>query len=330
MRAVVLERYGGPEVLQLRDVPDLEPARGEVRVAVKATALNRADVLQRMGRYPQPGPKPAFEIPGLEFAGVVDRLGPEVSGFKQGDHVCGLLTGGGYAEQVVAHERMLIPVPESLAWEEATAIPEAFFTAFDALTDKGSLRAGDAVLVHAASSGVGTAAIQLARLLGARQVLATTRSPAKAERLESLGAGRVIVVAGAGFADEVLAATEGRGADVILDFIGPSYLEQNLKCAALEGRLVFIGILGGSKEAPLAVSQLLTRRLRLAGTSLRSRPIEQKMALTQRFIRELLPQFAAGRLRPVVDHTYPLSEAAEAHRRMESGGSFGKIVLTVA
>jgi putative PIG3 family NAD(P)H quinone oxidoreductase len=325
MRAVVLESYGGPEALVLRDVPDLQPGRDEVRVAVSATSLNRADLLQRRGKYPPPGPAPEFEIPGLEFAGTVDAAGPGVSGWKAGDRVFGLLPGGGYAEQVVTHERLLMAVPPGLTLEEAAAIPEAYFTAFDALTDKGALRPGDAVLVHAGGSGVGTAALQLARRLGAGRVLATTRTPEKAPRLLSIGADRAVV---GDFSRAVAEETGGRGADVILDFVGAPTWEANLAAAALEGRIVVVSFLGGA-HATLALSTVLQKRLRIVGTTLRSRPVEQKMALTQRFAREVLPWVAAGGLRPVIDRTFRLEDVAEAHRYMEDNRNLGKVVLAV-
>jgi putative PIG3 family NAD(P)H quinone oxidoreductase len=328
VRAVVLERYGGPEVLALRDVPDLEPGPGEVRVAVHATALNRADLLQRLGRYPPPGPRPQLEIPGLEFAGTVDRAGAGVTAWTAGDRVFGLLAGGGYADQVVAHERMLMRVPEGMGFPEAAAIPEVFFTAWDALVDKGGLRPNDAVLVHAAGSGVGTAAVQLARLLGAGRVVATTRTREKAGRLGSLGADRAVVVPDEEFGAAVLAETGNRGADVILDFVGAPYLERNLAAAALEGRIVLVSYLGGP-QASLPLAAMLSKRLRLVGTTLRSRPPEQKMALTQRFVREILPSFKPGGIRPVVDRAFRLDEIAAAHRYLEENRNFGKVVITV-
>lgn len=321
MRAVVLERYGGPEVLELREIPDLEPGPGEVRVAVAATALNRADLMERRGKYPPPGPKPRHEIPGLEFAGTIDRVGTGVAGWKAGDRVFGLLGAGGYAEQVVAHERMLLPVPEGMGFAEAAAVPEVFFTAWDAL-DQAGFRAGESLLVQAAGSGVGTAALQLGRLLGARRIWATTRTAAKAPRLEALGADRAIV----GAFEEIVHA-EG-GADVILEFLGGEALEKSLKAAAPGGRIVQISYLEGP-EARVPLGLLMFKRLRLLGTTLRGRPVEEKMALTQRFGRELLPHFRSGRLRPVVDRAFPLDDVAEAHRYMEENRNFGKIVLEV-
>lgn len=323
MRAVVLEKYGGPEVLTIRDLPDLDPGPGEVRVAVAATALNRADVLERLGKYPPPGPQPEREIPGLEFAGTVDRVGRGVTAWSAGARVCGLLALGGYAEQVVTHERMLLGLPGGMTFFEAAAIPEVFFTAWDALEDKAGFRTGEALLVHAAASGVGTAAVQLGRLLGARRVWGTTRTASKAPRVEALGADRVFV--GADFEEAVLA--EG-GADVILDFVGGAVVEKNLKAAATGGRIVQISYLAGS-DAQVSLGTLLFKRLRLVGTTLRGRPVEEKMVLTQRFAREVWPHFATGRLKPVIDSVLPFDRVAEAHRMMEEDRNFGKIVLQV-
>lgn len=327
MRAVVLDQYGGPDVLRVREIPDLVPGTGEVRVRVAATALNRADLLQRRGLYPPPGPRPEYEIPGLEFAGTVDALGPGVTGWKEGDRVFGLLPGGGYAEQVVTHERMLMPVPRDMSFEEAAAIPEVFFTAYDALVDRAGMHVGDVVLVHAGGSGVGTAAIQLAVAMGGT-VLVTVGSEEKARRAVALGAARAILYPSESFDTAVLEATGGRGADVILDFVGGPYLERNVRAAASEGRIVFIGTMGGTR-AEIDIGAVMRKRLRLIGTTLRARPPEQKMRLTQRFARQVLPLFEAGRLRPVVDRVFPLEAVAEAHAYMEANRNFGKIVLRV-
>lgn len=330
MRAVVLEGYGGPEVLHLREIPDPEPGRGEVRVAVEATALNRADVLQRLGKYPPPGPKPVFEVPGLEFAGRVEQLGPEVAEWKVGDRVFGLLAGGGYAERVVAHERMLLPVPPGVRWVEAAAIPEAYFTAWDALVDRAGLRPGETLLVHAAAGGVGTAALQLARILGAGALWATTRTPAKGERLKREGLADEVVVASEAqeIARAVVERTNGRGADVIFDFVGGPYLEANVAMAATGGRIIGLSYLGGARGT-LPLGALLFKRLTLVGTTLRGRPIEEKMLLTQRFRREVLPHVASGRVRPILDRVVPLEAIAEAHRLMEENRTFGKVAVRI-
>jgi len=245
MQAVVIEEYGSPEVLQLKELPNLEPSRGEVRVRVHASSLNRADIEQRKGNYPPPTPS-QYEIPGLEFAGVVDKLGEEVSNWQLGDRVFGLLSAGGYAEQVLVHERMLMPIPANLSFEQAAAIPEVFFTAYDALIDKANLQAGDTVLIHAGASGVGTAAIQLARVMGASTIFTTSRSAWKLEKCLQLGANKAINTAQEEFDRVVQGCTASRGVDIILDFVGAAYLEKNLNAAALEGRIVQIAMLSGS------------------------------------------------------------------------------------
>lgn len=328
MRAVVIEEYGSPEVLQLKEIPNLQPERGEVRVKVHASALNRADIEERKGNYPPPISS-EYEIPGLEFAGVVDKLGPEVSNWHLGDRVFGLLSAGGYAEQVLTHERMLMPIPPNLRFEQAAAIPEVFFTAYDALMDKADFQAGDTVLIHAGASGVGTAAIQLARVMGASLILTTSRSTWKLEKCLQLGANRAINTAEEEFDQVVLDATASRGVDIILDFVGAAYLEKNLNAAALEGRIVQIATLSGSSPQ-INLQKVLSKRLRLQGTTLRSRSIEQKMILTQKFAKQVLPLFADGRLKPLIDRSFKLQDVVEAHRYMENNSNFGKIILTIA
>ncbi|MBE3589293.1 MAG: NAD(P)H-quinone oxidoreductase [Firmicutes bacterium] len=327
MRAIVLEGYGGPEVLRWREVPDREPAADEVRVRVHATAVNRADILQRMGGYPPPGPKPEVELPGLEFAGEIDAVGRDVHGFRPGDRVMGLLAGGGYAEYVTTHHRLLMPIPDGLSFEEAAAIPEAWLTAYDALFMWAGARMGDRVLVHAGGSGVGTAATQLARAIGAT-VWTTVGSAEKAERSRALGAKRAIVYRQEDFVAVLREETGGRGADIILEFVGAPYLARDIEVAAVGGRIVVIGTMGGS-HAQVPLGPLLAKRLRIQGTTLRSRPLEAKAALTQDFAVHALPLFAEGVLRPVVDRVFPVQEAAEAHRYMEANRNFGKIVLRV-
>lgn len=327
MRAVVLEEYGDSDVLKLKEIPDLEPGHGEVRVNVAASALNRADIQQRLGQYPPPG-TPKYEIPGLEFAGVVDTVGSEVSQWKIGDRVFGLLGGGGYAEQVVAHERMLMAIPDNLSFEQAAAIPEVFFTAYDALIDKAGFQAGDIVLIHAGGSGVGTAATQLAKVKGAGSIFTTSRSAWKLEKSLEMGADRAIDTTTEDFDRVILEATDYYGADIILDFVGATYIEQNLKVAALGCRIVQIATLGGT-HAQFDLREIMNKRVRLQGTTLRSRPFEQKMALTQRFAKQMLPLFADGRLYPVIDKTFNLEEVAQAHRYMEDDSNFGKIVLKI-
>lgn len=328
MRAVVIEEYGSPEVLQLKEIPNLEPERGEVRVKVHASALNRADIEERKGNYPPPIPS-EYEIPGLEFAGVVDKLGSEVRNWRLGDRVFGLLSAGGYAEQVLTHERMLMPIPPNLTFEQAAAIPEVFFTAYDALMDKADFQAGDTVLIHAGASGVGTAAIQLARVMGASLILTTSRSTWKLEKCRPLGANQAINTTEEEFDQVVLDATASKGVDIILDFVGAAYLEKNLNAAALEGRIVQIATLSGSSPQ-INLQKVLSKRLRLQGTTLRSRSIEQKMTLTQKFAKQILPLFADGRLKPLIDRSFKLQDVVEAHRYMENNSNFGKIILTIA
>ncbi|GAA6618835.1 NAD(P)H-quinone oxidoreductase [Scytonema sp. NUACC26] len=328
MWAVILEEYGNSEVLQLKEIPNLEPERGEVRVQVHASALNRADIEQRKGNYPPPTPS-EHEIPGLEFAGVVDKLGAEVSNWRIGDRVFGLLSAGGYAEQVLTHERMLMPIPPNLTFEQAAAIPEVFFTAYDALTDKANFQAGDTVLIHAGASGVGIAAIQLARVMGASLILTTSRTNWKLEKCRALGATYTINTAEAEFDRVVLDATASRGVDIILDFVGAEYLEKNLNAAALGGRIVQIATLSGS-STQINLQKVLSKRLRLQGTTLRSRPFEQKMTLTQTFAKQILPLFVDGKIKPLIDRSFQLKDVAEAHRYMEDNSNVGKIVLTIA
>ncbi len=327
MKAIVISSHGGPETLQFRDVPDPIPGPEDLLVRVKATALNRADILQRMGQYPQPGPRPEFEIPGLEFAGEVLQAGPRVEGFVTGDRVMGLLAGGGYAEQVVTHHRLAMKVSASLSWHEAGATPEVYITAHDALAQCG-LVAGETVLVHAVGSGVGVAAIQVAKAMGASLVLGTAGSSEKLARARELGLDVAINYREQDFAAETLAATGGRGVDVILDVIGAEYWEKNMRSLAVKGRMVIVGLMGGA-AAQANLGMLLSKRLQVRGTVLRARPLEEKALATRAFEKSVLPHIASGRIKIVVDSVYPLAEAAEAHRRMEANANFGKIVLEV-
>lgn len=328
MRAVVLNGYGDVDVLQLRDIPEPDMGPEDVRVQVAATAVNRADVLQRRGRYPQPGRRPAFEVPGLEFAGTVTAVGDRVTGFKPGDRVFGLLPGGGYAAVAVSHERLVLPVPERLDWVAAAAVPEVFITAYDGLILQAGLRPGQRVLIHAGGSGVGTAAIQIARAAGA-YVFTTVGTAEKAAAVRALGAQRAIVYREEDFAAVVTAETAGRGVDVVLDFVGGPYLDRNIQCLGRGGRLVILGTLGGG-HGELAIGALMARRLQVMGSTLRARSLEEKAAVTQAFGRELWPLLADGTLRPVVDRVFDLAAVADAHRYMEENRNCGKIVLRVA
>ncbi len=326
MRAIVIREPGGPEVLEMRDVPRPEPSRGEVRVRVRATAINRADLLQRMGVYPAPPGAPT-DIPGLEIAGEVEALGADVAELAHGDRVMGIVGGGGYAEYVVAHARTLARIPEGTSFADAAAIPEAFLTAWDAMVAQGRLSSGETVLVHAAGSGVGTAAVQIARAIGARPI-GTMRTPQKLARARELGLEEGIVVEGAKFADEVLARTGGRGVDVVLELVGGAYVAQDLLCLAHRGRIVVVGTMGGAK-VDLDLAMLMRKRAEMRGTMLRSRPLEEKILAGQALQRHLVPLFEGAALRPVVDRVLPLARAADAHRLMQNNDAFGKLVLEV-
>jgi NADPH2:quinone reductase len=327
VRAIVISRPGGPEVLELREVPKPEPSRGEARVRVHATAVNRADLLQRMGAYPAPSDVPP-DVPGLEFAGTVDALGEGTLGCKVGDRVFGLTGGGAYADYLVVHARALATIPERLSFTEAAAVPEAFITAYDAMVTQAGLASGEVVLVHAVGSGVGTAAVQVARAVGARAV-GTSRTEAKLGRAKSYGMAEGIVAERGAFSDAVLRATAGRGVDVILELVGGEYVAGDLACAAHRARIILVGMLAGSRgEVDFGV--VLRKRLTIIGTVLRSRPLEEKITTMQRFARHVVPLLDSGALAPVVDDTLPLEKASEAHARMAKGESFGKLVLTVA
>lgn len=325
MKAIVITRPGGPEVLEYRDVPDPVPGPEDLLVRVRATALNRADLLQRMGGYPQPGPKPAHEIPGLEYAGEVLAAGERVEGFAPGDRVMGLLVGGGYAELVVTHHRLAMKVPERLSWEEAGATPEVYITAHDALLQCG-LVAGERVLIHAAGSGVGVAAVQIAKMMGASFVAGTAGSAEKLARAAELGLDLGINYREQDFAEEVLRATGGAGVDVILDVIGAEYWERNLRALAPKGRMVIVGLMGGA-SAHANLGLLLQKRLQVRGTTLRARPLEEKALATRAFEKSVLPHIASGRIQVVIDRVYALRDAAEAHGYMATNANFGKIVL---
>jgi tumor protein p53-inducible protein 3 len=324
MKAIVVSAPGGPDTLELRDVPEPVPAEGEVVVDVHATALNRVDLLQRRGLYP--APPGASELLGLECAGVVSALGAGVSRAKVGERVMALLSGGGYAERVVVHERLLLPAPQGLSFEQAAALPEAFLTASEALFGVGRLAPGELVLVHAAASGVGTAVLQLARERGARIVAVASGS--KLERLRALAPARFVDRTRDDFVTAVREESAGRGADVIVDVVGAAYAARHAECLATLGRHVIVGLLGGAK-AEIDLGRLLARRQSLLGMVMRSRPLVDKIAVTERFRREWLHRFDDGRLVPVVDSVYALADAAKAHAHMETNTNVGKIVLSV-
>ena len=325
MKAIVVDRPGGPEVLRLGEVPDPVPGDGEVLLRVRATAVNRADLLQRQGFYPPP--PGASEIIGMEAAGEVEEVAAGVTEWSPGMRAAALLAGGGYAELVAVPAGQLLPVPAGLDFEQAAAIPEVFLTAHDNLFTRAGLHSGETVLIHGGASGVGTAAIQLAHRAGAR-VLVTAGSAEKLRRCAELGADAGINHREEDFVARVRELTEGRGVDVILDIIGAAYLERNLASLAPEGRLVVIGMQGGVR-AEIDLNALLRNRLTLMATTMRGRSVDEKTEIVERARLELLPGFADRSLQPVVHAVLPLAQAAEAHRIVEAGENVGKVVLRV-
>lgn len=322
MQAIVLDAPGGPEVLRLREVPDPVPGPEEVLVDVVSTAVNRADVLQRMGMYPYPGRKPAFDIPGLELAGRVAAVGERVTLWQPGDRVMGIVTGGGYATRAAVHERQLVRVPDALDLADAGAIPEVWITAFDALVLRCGMRAGDIVLVHAGASGVGTAAIQLAAAAGAH-VTASVRNEALRDAVSALGA------------DVVLDPSESAGAgpyDVLLELVGAPDLQENLGAMRRLGRVVVIGV-GAGFKAEVNLLAVMGQRLRIGGSTLRARPLEEKATIVAAVREHVWPLITesgngeSGTVRPVIQATYPLADAAAAHRDLEASQHIGKLLL---
>ncbi|WP_084962734.1 NAD(P)H-quinone oxidoreductase [Thermoactinospora rubra] len=316
MRAIVINGAGGPEVLEWREVPEPTLRPGDVLIEVTASAVNRADILQRMGFYdPPPGES---KYPGLECSGVIVETGPDVVGLSVGDRVCALLAGGGYAERVAVPWQQVMPLPEGVSEVEAAGLPEVACTVWSNLFMTARLRRGETLLVHGGASGVGTMAIQLAKAHGAR-VVATTGSDAKAGRLRELGADEVVNYRTEDFAEKV-------EADVILDIIGAKYLSRNIKALRTGGRLVVIGLQGGA-TAELDLRALLTKRASVHGTTLRSRPADEKGVICRGVVQDVWPLVAAGAVRPVVHAELPMAQAAEAHRMLDSGDHIGKILL---
>ena len=328
MKAIVITKTGGADVLEVREAPTPEPSADQVRVRVHACGLNRADLMQCRGYYPAPKGSPP-DVPGLEYAGTIDALGPGATGpLKVGDRVFGIVGGGGQAEFVLTHERMAVPIPANLDWEEASAVPEVFITAHDALETQAGLRPGESVLVHAAGSGVGTAAVQVAKAMGCT-VFGTSRTASKLADAAALGLDFGIDANGPeSFADAVLRRTGGAGVDVVLDLLGAPGLSGNLKVLAVRGRLVVVGLLGGGTGS-IELSALMGKRLTVVGTTLRARPLEEKIAATQRFALRVVPWLGRGLVRPVVDRVFPFAEVRAAQQRLESNLGFGKVVLRV-
>jgi putative PIG3 family NAD(P)H quinone oxidoreductase len=325
MTVVEIAAPGGPEQLKTALRPTPKPGDNEVLVRVEAAGVNRPDVMQRQGRYPPP--PGASDLPGMEIAGEVVALGPNVSGVSLGDKVTSLLPGGGYAGYAIAAAPLLMPIPKGLDMVEAAAIPETFLTVWTNLFERGRCKAGDIVLIHGGTSGIGTTAIQLAKAWGAR-VFATAGSEAKARACEALGAVRGIDYKTEDFVEVMRAETKGYGVDITLDMVAGSYVQRNLEIAAVEGRVVTISLLGGSR-AEINVGMILTKRLTLTGSTLRSRTVAQKAAVADGVRRNVWPLIESGKVKPVIFKTFPLAEAAEAHRLMESSNHIGKIVLTI-
>src|SRR5688572_25947194 len=330
MKAVVIVAHGGIEGLEVREVSDPPPPSADrVQVRVQSAALNRADILQRLGRYPaQPGVPP--DIPGLEFAGEVQQVGDEVRAWKKGQRVFGITGGGAQAEYVTVPESTLAEIPENLQWSEAAAVPEVFITAHDALFTQAELKLGERVLIHAAGSGVGTAAIQLAHAAGAT-VYGTSRTAEKLQKAKQLGLSESVEVGETPekFAAAVRQWTSGAGVNVILDLVGGAYLKANLAALSPMGRLMLVGTTSGA-QAELDISIVMGKRLRLTGTVLRARSTEEKARATRLFAAHVIPLLARGVVHPIIDSVYPVNEVRAAHARVESNESFGKVVLTIA
>ena len=324
MKAIIITRLGGPEVLEIQDRQKPEPGVGQIRVRVRASALNRADLMQREGNYPVPPGVPA-DMSGMEYTGEVDALGAAAALWKTGDRVMGIIGGGGHAEFLCVHEREAMPVPGSMSWDQAAAIPEAFLTAHDALFNRLDLRSGETLLVHAVGSGVGTAALQIARVAGAR-VLGTARSAEKLERAKKLGLDVAIDASRGDWAAQVEAAIGKERVHAVLDLVGGNYLEGNMRVLASRGRIVVVGLTAGA-TAPFNMGTLLRKRLTIVGTVLRARALEEKISLARDFAERGVPLFETGKLRPVIDRVFPFSEIRAAHELMESNKTFGKIVL---
>lgn len=325
MTAIGIVSPGGPEVLVPEERPVPAPGAGEILVKVAAAGVNRPDVMQRKGLYPPPPGAP--DIPGLEIAGTVVALGEGVTRWKIGDAVCALVVGGGYAEYCLAHESHALSIPAGISLTQAAAIPETFFTVWHNVFERGALKSGETLLVHGGSSGIGTTAIQLAKQFGAR-VFVTAGTDEKCESCRKLGADLAINYKTEDFVAGTKKATGGKGADVILDMVGGDYIERNYEAAAVEGRIVQIAFQGSTK-ATVDFRRIMLKRLHHTGSTLRSRSVADKGLIAQAIAEKVVPLLAAGTVRPVMDSTFPLAEAAKAHARMESSAHIGKIVLTV-
>ncbi len=324
MQAIEIAEAGGPEVLRISDFPVPEPGDGEVLIKVIAAGVNRPDVMQRLGLYPPPPGAP--DIPGLEVAGTVAALGPNASGMQEGDSVCALVIGGGYAEYCVAPASLCLAVPETLTMVQAAAIPETFFTVWTNVFDRGRLTGGESLLVHGGSSGIGTTAIQLAKAFGST-VYVTAGSEEKCQACLELGADAAINYREEDFVERISELTKECGVDVILDMIGGDYLPRNLKSLAVEGRIVQIALQGGAK-VEMNLLPIMLKRLTLTGSTLRPRTVAQKAMIAHSLREKVWPLLESGKVHPVIHATFPLAQASEAHRMMESSQHIGKIVLS--
>jgi putative PIG3 family NAD(P)H quinone oxidoreductase len=324
MKAVIITRSGGPEVLEIQERPKPEAGLGQIRVRVRASSLNRADLMQREGNYPVP-PGVSAEISGMEYAGEVDALGQQATLWNVGDRVMGIIGGAGHAEYLCVHEREAIPVPKALSWEDAAAIPEVFLTAYDALFSRVALRTGETLLIHAVGSGVGTAGLQIARVAGAR-VVGTARSAGKLERAKQLGLDLGVDASRGDWPAGVETVIGAERVHAVLDLVGGNYLEGNLRVLGALGRIVVVGLTGGA-ITPFNMGVLIRKRITIVGTTLRARPLEEKIALAREFSERMIPFFDTGRLKPIVDRVFPFTEIRAAHELMHSNKTFGKIVL---
>jgi putative PIG3 family NAD(P)H quinone oxidoreductase len=324
MRAIVITRPGGPDVLELTERPTPEPGLGQVRVRVRASALNRADLSQRTGNYPAPPGAPA-DIPGLEYAGEIDAVGPSSTMWPVRSRVMGIIGGGGHAEYVCVQEREVLPIPKEMSFEEAAAVPEVFLTAYDALFRQLNVRLGERVLVHAIGSGVGTATLQLAWLAGVT-VYGTSRSVSKLERAKGLGLVHAIDTSSGDWASHVEQLAGTNGVHGVVDLVGGDYLRDNLRVLAPRGRLVVVGLTAGNRSE-LDLGVVLRKRLKIIGTALRSRVPEEKAALAREFAQRVVPFFESRQLRPVIERVYPFEQISAAHVQMASNSTFGKLVL---
>ena len=325
MKAIIRTGDGKADVLKLGEVLAPEPTATQLIVDVKATALNRVDLIQRRGEYPPPPGE--SEILGLEIAGTVSAMGNAVTGFAKRDRVFGLVGGGGYAEQAVIDYRMAMPIPNEWTFEQAAAIPEVFFTANENMFTLGKLTAGQTILIHAGGSGVGSAGIQMAHHAGAR-VFVTAGTPEKIAKCKELGAVDGINYKVDDFVTEIEKLTDGEGVDTVLDFIGAPYLEKNLAILKTKGCLLQVGLIGGA-TTEINLGTVMRKRLRIIGSVMRPQSLDEKIAITQRFVRQWLPALKAGTLRPIIDKVFPLAEARQAHEYMEANRNFGKILLKV-